>query len=237
MNLAIITPTRRRWSAVLEQAQRLSAQIGADDRWIIVIDNDSPPDAKIHEKLKELIGPERLAFCLLHYMREEVPVARVNYAHNVGVQMAPPGYGIVELDDHDPLEPNALSELRHALEAGYDYVFGNYKQRALFPTPTGRVISETWPNVTRTYQSGGIERGELGTDGIALRAFTRELWDKLGGWDVRVWPCADKDFAIRAERSGANIVCLDAFLCTVTIEGDSLSANYRGVNPLAEAAS
>ena len=90
---------------------------------------------------------------------------------------------------------------------------------------------EPWEDVKRTYTAGGFERGELGTDGLALRAIRRELWDKLGGWDVRVWPCADKDFASRAERAGANITCLDAFLCTVTIEPDSLSAEYRGVNP------
>lgn len=235
MNLAIVTPTRNRWSAMLEQTKRIAAQIGPDDYWIIVIDQDNPPSGKFYDEFTNLIGVKRLYWALLHYLREDPPVARVNYAHNVGAALAPPGCAVVEVDDHDFIEPNALSDVRHALEAGYDYVFGCYKQQALIPTPTGKILCEPWPTVTRSYQKGGIERGDLGTDGIGLRAIRRELWDKLGGWRLDVWPCADKDFAIRAERAGASITCLESALCTVTVEGDSLSATYRGVNPLAEA--
>ena len=234
MNLAIITPTRRRWKALEEQAIRLAPQLGVEDRWIIVIDQDHSPSSQVVERFNQLIGIERLVWCLLCYQRSDPPVACVNRARNVGAALAPPGYALVELDDHDLIDKYALSEIRHALEAGADYVFGGYKQRALFPTAGGKVLIEIWPDITRSYSPGGFARDEMGADAIGLRAIRRELWDKLGGWRLDVWPCADKDFARRAERAGASIVCLELPLCTVTIEGDSLSAEYRGRNPVAE---
>lgn len=231
MNLAVITPTRRRWQALEEQAARLAPQLGPDDRWIIVIDQDHSPSGRLVEQFNQWIGAERLVWCLLCYLRPDPPVARVNHARNAGAALAPPGAHIVELDDHDLIENYALSEVRRAFDAGYDYVFGGYKQRALFQAPGGKLLSETWPNVAHAYSPGGFARNDLGADGIGLRAVRRELWNKLGGWRLDVWPCADKDFARRAEQSGAQIICLEMPLCTVTIEGDSLSAEYRGQNP------
>lgn len=231
MNLALITPTRRRWRALEEQAAKLAPQLGAEDRWIIVIDQDHSPSPRLVDRLNQLIGAERLVWCLLCYQRPDPPAARVNHARNAGAALAPAGYHLVELDDHDPIESYALSEIRHAFDAGWDYVFGCYKQRALFQAPGGKLVCETWPNVERTYSPGGFGRDELGADGIGLRAIRRPWWDKLGGWRLDVWPCGDIDFARRAEQAGARIVCLDVPLCTVTIEADSLSANYRGQNP------
>lgn len=231
MNLALITPTRNRWYWLTEQAKRIAAQLGQDDCWVIVIDQDNVPP-KVVEQLNELVGVERLYWALLCYARQNPPVARISYAHNVGVAMAPPGHAIVEVDDHDLLEPGALDAVREALDRGVDYVFGCYHQQAIIDGPGGRTFVEPWPDVQREYPVDGFARDALGTDGIALRAIRRTLWDRLGGWKLDVWPCADKDFAVRAERLGASIECLPQFLCTVTVEPDSLSANYRGVNPL-----
>lgn len=233
MSLAIITPTRRRMHALYEQAIRLAPQLRDDDCWVIVIDQDEPPQGKMLDKFNQLIGETRLHWCLLHYLRSSVPVARVSHARNVGVAMAPAGFDIVEVDDHDPIEPNALELIRSAFDDGADYVFGGYHQRSfIYGHPSGRVMVEPWVDVTRSYAPGGFERNDLGSDGIGLRAIRRSLWDRLGGWSLSVWPQADKEFALRAERAGANIRCLPDFLCTISIDADSLSGQFRGVNPL-----
>lgn len=231
MNLSVVTPTCRRWVHILEQAPVLAPQLRDDDKWIIVIDNDQTPMSVIN-KLNDTIGIEKLVWAQLSYLRPIPPVNRVNHARNVGAAMAPGGHHLVELDDHDLIEKYTLDEVRAAFDAGWDYVFGNYKQRAIIHGhPSGKAMVEPWPDVKRSYLPGGFSRNDTGTDGIGLRAVRRELWNSLGGWRTDVWPQADKDFAIRAEAHGARIVCLDLPLCTVTIDPDSLSGEYRGANP------
>jgi len=221
--------------ALYEQATRIAPQLEPDDCWVIVVDGDIPPQGKLLTAINSLIGEHRLYWVLLHYLRQAVPVARVSHARNVGGAMAPAGFDIVEVDDHDPVEPKTLELVRKAFDDGADYVFGNYRQRSfIYGHPSGRVMVEPWQDVRRSYSPGGFERNDIGADGIGLRAIRRSLWDKLGGWSLDVWPQADKDFALRAERAGASIACLPEFLCTVTIEPDSLSATYRGINPLKE---
>jgi hypothetical protein len=143
--------------------------------------------------------------------------------------LAPVGAALVEIDDHDLVESHALDEFRLALANDYDYVFGWHRQQAVLAGPQGRDYLEPWPDVRHQYIRGGFERGEI--DAIGPRGIRRSLWDKLGGWDPNVWPRADKDFAIRAERAGAAIACLELPLATVTIEPDSLSAVFRGHAP------
>jgi hypothetical protein len=84
---------------------------------------------------------------------------------------------------------------------------------------------EPWPDVEHRYEPGGFERREI--DALGVRAFKRWLWTTLGGWAVNVWPGGDYHFALRAERIGAKIICLEQPLCTVTIEAESLSAENR----------
>lgn len=220
-------------NALYEQAVRLAPQMHPEDCWVVVVDNDVPPQGKLFDQINGMIGAERLHWVLLQYLRQSVPVACVNHARNVGGAMAPAGFDIVEVDDHDLLENDALEQIREAFDNGADYVYGGYHQRTfIYGHPSGKIMVEPWVDVIRSYSPGGFERNDLGSDGIGPRAIRRSLWDNLGGWSLDVWPQADKDFALRAERSGAQIHCIEKPLCTVTIDADSLSGEYRGVNPL-----
>ena len=228
MSLAIITPTRRRWHWLARQAAALAPQLRDDDRWVIVVDNDQPDERAI-DRITPLVGAERVLWALLSYSRPHVPAGCVNRCHNIGVALAADDADVAEFDDHDLAEPHALDEIRLALANGYDYVFGAYRQQAVLVGPQGREYLETWPDVRHAYARGGFERGEI--DAIGPRGIRRSLWNSLGGWDAKAWPCGDRDFAVRAERAGAAIVCLDLPLATVAIEPDSLSAVYRGQAP------
>jgi hypothetical protein len=222
--LSIITPTRRRWHWLARQAEILAGQLGPADRWIVVGDNDGPP-ADAWNDVARKVGHERLILIDLSYARPVPPAGCVNVARNAGAALAPAGCDIVEVDDHDLLEPFALSEIRHAFEAGYDYVFADFHQQALVELPDGRAAIETWPDVKHDYRRGGFARHEI--EAIGVRAIRRELWDRLGGWSNTVWPCADYDLAQRAEAAGARVVCLEQPLCTVLIDPESLSAENR----------
>ena len=243
MSLALITPTRRRWHWLRKQARAIAGQLAPDDRWIIAVDNDHP-DKTIVGDIARLIPAEQISWLQLACARPRPPVACVNRLRNAATALAPAGADIVEVDDHDLLESYALAEIRSALAAGYDYIFGWYHRQAVVEKETeGKRDGETegeqtqnpkskiqnhiepWPDVQHRYQRGAFERREI--DGIGVRAFKRWLWETLGGWATNVWPGGDYHFALRAERLGASIVCLEQPLCTVTVEPESIAANSR----------
>lgn len=240
MPLSLITPTRRRWHWLRKQARAIAGQLAADDCWIIVVDDDQANQRVVNE-VAELIPNQQLTWLHCSYARPVPPVACVNRLRNAATALAPARHDVVEVDDHDILAPYALAEIRMALAAGYDYVFGWYHQQAVVSCPLPSKAApnqqatghgqratdklEPWPDVQHRYQRGAFERHEI--DGIGMRAFKRWLWTRLGGWATNVWPGGDYHFALRAESIGAKIVCLEQPLCTVTVEADSISANNR----------
>lgn len=228
MPLAVCIVTRRRWTPwLVHQLDLLAPQMASDDAMVLVVDCDTIPE-DVFEQARDQFG-SRLTIVQLSYARPEVPDACINRARNVGGAMAPAGYDLVEVDDHDPLATFALEQIREAFDAGAEYVFGSYHQQAVLVMPDRREMTETWPDIVHQYTPGAFGRGEI--DAIGLRAIKRGLWHKLGGWSETIWPCADKELAVRAEQAGAKIVCLAACLCTVTIDATSLSGEYRGVRP------
>ncbi|HEX7379646.1 MAG TPA: glycosyltransferase family A protein [Pirellulales bacterium] len=253
MPLALITPTRRRWHWLRKQARAIAGQLAPDDCWIIIVDNDQANQRAVNE-IAELIPARQLTWLHASYTRPEPPMGCVNRLRNAATALAPARHDIVEVDDHDLLAPYALAEIRMALAAGYDYVFGWYHQQAVvesslslrervrvradevadysqLPSALTPALSrreresiEPWPDVRHRYSRGAFERREI--DGIGVRAFQRWLWTKLGGWAAHVWPGGDYHFALRAEAIGAKIVCIEQPLCTVTIEAESISASF-----------
>ena len=159
----------------------------------------------------------------------------MNVAHNVGASLAPPEHAIVEIDDHDLIEPGALDTVRKALADGADYVFGWYKQAAIITGPRGGRYIEPWPWVKPTYELFGFTAERMGDGGAGMRAIRRSIWNRLGGWDVNKWPSGDRDLAKRVEGVTAEIVCLPQYLCEVLIDPDGISATYKG-EPLPEMA-
>ncbi|MGH7139190.1 MAG: glycosyltransferase family A protein, partial [Pirellulales bacterium] len=128
--LALITPTRGRWHWLRKQARAIAGQLSPDDCWIVAIDNDLPSARAIAE-IAQLIPERQLTWLHWTYARPTPPVGCVNRLRNATTALAPAGHDIVEVDDHDILAPYALAEIRMALAAGYDYVFGWYHQQAV----------------------------------------------------------------------------------------------------------
>jgi hypothetical protein len=208
MPLAIITPTRDRFEFLAEQATLLAPQLGPDDLWLIGCDN-SPPRPTALATIGEIVPRPFVVWMNFEYTHEST----VDRVANALVAFALPAHDIVEVDDHDPLSPDTLSEIRHAFEAGHDYVFGWHEQRIQIEAGADW---ERWPTVERDYTPGAFARHEY--DAIGLRAVRRSLWDRLGGRDSERFPFGHYDLAVRAEAAGASIVCLQKALCAVTVE-------------------
>ncbi len=229
MTLHLVTPTRKRWGWMQQQAMAILPQLREGDTWIIVVDNDSPSADFV--EVAQSFDPSQLIIADLSYARPRVPVGCVNRARNVGALFVPQDGTIVDVDDHDLLAPDALDAIREAMREDC-YVFGHYAQMAYVPIMIGgnvQTLAEPWPDVRHEYTPGALARGEI--DGIGLRACSKQRWDALGGWSPAVWPGADKDFAVRYESRWPDCVrCLAKPLCTVAIEPDSLMAQYRGSN-------
>lgn len=230
--LAIILPTIGRWPWLAGftnetgQLQRLADQMDCDDRLILILDSpDDDPPAKFFEAL-EAVGSRRTALVSLAYDRPKPPTGCVNRAHNAGVALAPESHDILELDDHDLLADGALAAIKQALADGADYVYGWHARQAIIDGPRGEAYLERWPDVLGDYAPGAFLRREV--EAINPRAFTRRLWDQLGGWRTDAWPGGDYDFATRAEASGAKIVCIQQVLCTATIDPAGISGSYGG---------
>ncbi|HET6880426.1 MAG TPA: hypothetical protein VFI31_09740, partial [Pirellulales bacterium] len=158
MSLSLITPTRRRWHWLREQARAIAGQLAPLDRWIIAVDNDRP-DKTVVGDVARLIPAEQIIWLHVAYTRPEPPVGCVNRLRNAATALAPIGHDIVEVDDHDILAPYALSEIRTALAAGYDYVFGWYHQQAVVEAP---------PSSLSLWERVRVRAGEI-ADGSPLQ--------------------------------------------------------------------
>jgi hypothetical protein len=134
MPLTLVTPTRCRWHWLREQARAIAGQLTPDDCWIVAIDNDLP-SARVVAEIAQMIPARQLTWLQCTYTRPEPPLGCVNRLRNAATALAPAGHDIVEVDDHDILTPYALAEIRMALAAGYDYVFGWYHQQAVIEGP------------------------------------------------------------------------------------------------------
>jgi hypothetical protein len=222
--LAIITPTRRRWPFLLRQAAALAPQLSPEDRWIIGIDNDEP-EPSVVDRIHELVGDRLVVWAHFAYERPEPPFGIVNRLRNALAAFAPDESHLVELDDDDLIERDALAEFRAAFAAGYDYIFGWHRTVCMLEHPNGEIVLEKWPDERPIYQTGAFVRRECQPCGV--RAIRRSTWEKLAGWQLDCWPAGNIQFAMRAEAEGAAILCVEKPLCEVTIALDGISTRYR----------
>jgi glycosyltransferase involved in cell wall biosynthesis len=126
VELDIITPTRDRVDEIREQANRIGGQMLPGDRWIVVDDcaGLSPVAGELAACLPDV---QQLFVARLSYYRGKQE-GTVNRARHLGCSIARPTSWIVEVDDHDFLEPGALEAIRQAICAGAVFCYGDTHQ-------------------------------------------------------------------------------------------------------------
>jgi SAM-dependent methyltransferase len=134
---------------------------------------------------------------------------------------------IVELDYDDILEPTALALVGIAFESGAEFVYSNFAEFRAMPNPTTGVL-ERVANKPYGAQYGWRAYHHIDADGNALlameappvtpqnlrlvewtpnhlRAWTRKLYQRVGGHDPRLDLADDHDLVVRMYLSGAEM--------------------------------
>lgn len=196
--LDVVTVTRDRVPSMLRQAEALCPQFMPGDRWIVVDDASSASQISFGDLAARMPAPENFSGVALSYARND-RVDTVNFAREVGCRSARPGSWIVEIDDHDYVEPDALQAVRDAICRGAVFVYGDV-QWCLEDGRLGRLFRK--PDY-RPY----LLRDEMcPCEGV--RAFPKWLFEAAGGYrwfgandDVRgnMFPAGDYNLYTRME--------------------------------------
>jgi hypothetical protein len=124
--LDVVTPTYDRPAELLGLAKALRPQLRRNDRWIVV--DDASPEPVGYSALEAALGPEcpaPLLYVPLSYRRIESAFGTVQYARHISVSCFRPHAWVVEIDDHDWPEADALDLVRAALCGGAAFVYGD----------------------------------------------------------------------------------------------------------------
>jgi glycosyltransferase involved in cell wall biosynthesis len=174
VSLDIVTPTYARPREMIGLARTLAPQLSENDRWIVV--DDASPDPLDLTSLSGEIGTaaeHQLLLVRLSYMRTADSVGTIQRARATGVSCTRPNAWIVEIDDHDWPEPNAIELIRQSIRAGALFVYGDV--RWCDEEGRGNKIFRK-PDYTPFLLRDHLCPAE------GLRAYPRWLYDKVGGY-------------------------------------------------------
>ena len=176
-----VIPTRGRPAEIEAQVGRLIPQLRGGEHVVVVV--DGCPDTLLAER--KGLRVVRLA--------DGVGVDR---ARAIGNALVPCEAGILEIDDHDPVEPDIMGEMREALAdneavAAYADVREHLEWEAdgkkqeltkVRKKPSGRRLAET------------------GFLGFGCRAYKRWAYDAVGGYPLDSFPCNDYKLLLMLEQ-------------------------------------
>jgi len=207
--LWVVIATRDRPSELAEQLARLErerASLRARRVEVVVSDDGSCPPVEI---------PRRSWLRLVRSETSRGP----NMARDAGARLSPPDAVIVELDDHDLLEPGALAELDRAFRAGAFLAFGD----CLRVNSRGDLAP-----VGPVFQKGKYVPWRLRDEGalhVGVRAYRRALYDEVGGYRAEEFPGGDYALMLRMEARlrGRKIVSIPRPLCRVVTCASGIS--------------
>ncbi|REJ73185.1 MAG: glycosyltransferase family 2 protein [Acidobacteria bacterium] len=139
-----------------------------------------------------------------HFRVLDNPEHTVPWALNRGIAAAKHDF-VVRLDAHSRYESDYLEKIVEAFEqTGADIVGGPYRvaARNRFQDAVGQAICSRFAiGGSRVHQID--YRGE--TDSVAFGAWRREIFERIGGFDVELTRNQDDEFHYRARRHGLRI--------------------------------
>lgn len=168
VSLAIVTVTRHRRDDLREQSIRLSKQIGHRDHWIVVRDCDEHNDG---EEIGCFLPPHKTLEVSLEYERRLD--GSVNMARHAGCSMAFRNQWIIEVDDHDWIEPGCLDAVRQAICQGAGFIYGD----CLYFDEAG---NQTDTYIKADYSPYLLRDGGCPCEGV--RAFPKLAYELVGGY-------------------------------------------------------
>lgn len=232
--LDIVTPTDGlRPFPLLEQGARLAAQMGPNDRWILVGDgcdvnltqwrHEAEQRRFVYELGRRLLGVS------LHCPGRSSSQPTLNQARHAGCSLARRNAWIVEVDDHDLIEPGCLEAIREYIGRGHLFLYGNCLQVDELgnPLPTQ---SGTKPDYERWFLR------DVGCPCEGVRAFPAWLYRVVGGYrfdgptgpEGNEFPAGDYGLFLRMEQvlDGEGFARIPRVLCH-TVRGTGVSWYLR----------
>jgi hypothetical protein len=224
VNLDIVTPTCNRGKLLEAQAQLLGPQLTARDRWVIVDDASDPMKGCDwrNEVVPHVPSPDCLLIVSLTYVKHGKH--HVNRARSIGVDQARMNSWVVEIDDHDLIEPGALHHVREAICRGAIFIYGD-----------AMVMAEGDPSRRLQNQKPDYEPWTFrDTANVAegMRAYPAWLYHVVGGYRWRgpiglngnEFPGGDYCLFLRMELfcGGRGFYRIPGPLCTILRASDSI---------------
>lgn len=215
MNLAVITATRGRPRDLLTQAELLGKQLGPNDQWVVVEDNQADVTRVNREDLEMAFG-RSVDLIRLSNPRQRFPGP--NRAKRIG-HAAAIHDRLVELDDHDFVLPDTIGKVRKAFDDGAELIYG---------------WCWGWRGTERMrpYTRCGIRDFPKGNPCIGLRAYSRDAYRIAGGWPDD-FPAGDYVLVKRIElvlgADPARIVCIQSPLVVHGDAPDSIRRRYQSL--------
>lgn len=147
----------------------------------------------------------------------------VGYARRIGVACTPVGCIVVEVDDHDLLDPQALKRLEICFDnPGVQFAYG------LFDHVSEEGVRSAGKGKP-SYSAGLFRRSRCWCEGI--RAYRRSLYWAVGGHYPSRSPAVDYDLALRMEDAlgCTGIVCIQERLGWIRDSACSISGQLGDV--------
>ena len=222
--ISVIMPVYNEEKYIDECVQSLLKQDYPRDRmeWIFV-------DGMSRDRTTEILEGYREQYpgmiTVLHNENKTVP-----YAMNIGIESARGEY-IVRLDAHAEYEQDYLSKcVQYLKETGAENVGGIAVTGRGF---TGKCIAKMLSSKFGVGNSQFRTNGESGyVDTVPFGAFRREVFEKWGGYDVRLTRNQDNEMNYRIRKNGGKIYLAHdiqfTYYCRDTIAGISDMAMKNG---------
>lgn len=215
--LDVVTVTCNRPSDLMEQSRRLAGQLFPQDRWIVV--DDASRDGAIDPRtlIEPLPHPEQFLGVALSFIRQ-FPRETVTRARHLAASLARPDAWIVEIDDHDWLERQALDAVRVAICRGATAIYGDVQ---LYAGMAAGPIEHKPDYAPDLFGDCNPTSG--------LRAYPAWLYRAVGGYQDSEFPAGEYGLFRRFEEicNGQGIHRIPQVLCRRPLPDDCIAVAER----------
>jgi len=215
--LWIVIPTHDRHEALAEQVGRLIRQargLGRRRATVVVADDCSDPPVRCGGRRPGAIPGDRHVR-VVRLPRRSGP----NVARDRAITLSPRNAVVVEVDDHDLVEPGALAELCRIFDEGAWLAWGDCLRVNSRGEPAARapVLAKGEYRPFRLREEGALH--------VGVRAYRRRLYDEVGGYRAEEFPAGDYALMLRMESrlGGRRIVCVPKVLCRLVTCASGIS--------------
>ncbi len=222
----VVTPTCNRHKQLTAQAEKLGPQLRANDRWIIVDDASQTVPNWRTDIVTRLGNADQILIHCLTYVKGD-DKSTVNRARSIGCNAARANAWIVEVDDHDLIEPGTLETIRGTICRGAVFIYGDFIATAEHTDRRQTMNKENYTPMMFRDQACQSE---------GIRAFPAWLYHVVGGYRWRgpiglngnEFPGGDYGLFVRMELfcDGQAFIRLPVVLCTVIRTQDSIGIRY-----------